>query len=205
MMKCPGLLSKGDLGPFHCHCLAHFQNYKLSVGGALHGSVVVELDQGGNRWAIASSNAWATLFNSLLKARNSVKMSTFGDLQKKRGKPLTPFSFPLFLLLSYISFIFCVGSQIQFCRNLNGLPQVVSSFHIVLWITGHCQCHITVGCFVHIRQIVLVVYEPCSSTDWAGFCHMIILFRFKNWSLNQLISLLHSSHCFSHISLAMLS
>ena len=32
MMESPGLLSKGDLGPFHCHCLAHSQSYKLSGG-----------------------------------------------------------------------------------------------------------------------------------------------------------------------------
>ena len=57
MMGCPGLLSKGDLGPVHCHCLVHSQSYKLSVeGGPVHGPVVAELDQGGNQWATASSN-----------------------------------------------------------------------------------------------------------------------------------------------------
>ena len=47
MMECPGLLSKGDLGPFHCHFLAHSQSYKLSVGGMMHGPVVAKPDSGG--------------------------------------------------------------------------------------------------------------------------------------------------------------
>ena len=54
MMECPGLLSKGDLGPVLCHCLVHSLSYKLSVGGGpVCGSVVVALDKGGggNRWA----------------------------------------------------------------------------------------------------------------------------------------------------------
>ena len=32
-MECPGLLSKGEINPFQCHCLAHFQSYRLSVVG----------------------------------------------------------------------------------------------------------------------------------------------------------------------------
>ena len=75
-----------------------------------------------------SSNAWVTSFNSSSNARNSVKMSIFGGLQKKRGNNhYIPFSFSLFMLILYISCIFSCfvlyeGSQIQFCRSLNGLP-----------------------------------------------------------------------------------
>ena len=125
-MECPGLLSKGDPYPFHCHCLAHFQSYRLHmVGGPGQGPVVAELDSGwDNRWATTSSNAWSTSFNSSSNARNSAKMSTFRDLQKKRGKTTKLLSFFLLMLILYISCIFfCfglhVGSQIQFCRRLN--------------------------------------------------------------------------------------
>ena len=46
-MECPGLLSKGDLNPFHCHCLVQSQSYRVSVvGGPVWGPVVAELDQG---------------------------------------------------------------------------------------------------------------------------------------------------------------
>ena len=55
-----------------------------------------------------SSSAWATSFNSSSKARNSTKMSMFGDLQKKKGeKPLNSFFFSSFFLL-YISCFFCL-------------------------------------------------------------------------------------------------
>ena len=157
-MECPGLLSKGDLNPFPCPCLVHSQIYRVSVvGWPVWGPVVVELDFGwGNRWATASSNDWATLFNSSPKARNSMKMSTFEDVHiwgstEKRGKTIRLLSFSSFLLLCislpflfvlffcfffvFFFYILCVGSQIKSCRSLNGLPQVISGVHIVLWIT----------------------------------------------------------------------
>ena len=121
-MECPGPLSKGDLNPFHCHCPAHFQNYRLSVVGGLCGILLWQnlFGGGGNRWATASSNTWATSFNSSSKARNSTKMSTFGDLQKK-GEKATKCLFPFFYI-PCIFFILCVGLQIQFCRSPDGLP-----------------------------------------------------------------------------------
>ena len=43
----PGVLSKGDLGPVHCHCLVHSLSYKLSVEGSpVCGPDAVELDWG---------------------------------------------------------------------------------------------------------------------------------------------------------------
>ena len=100
-MECPGLLSKGYLNPF-----------TLSVVGGLCKALLWQnLIWGGhNRWATTSSNAWATSFNFSSKARNSVKMSTFGDLQKKRGKLLGSLVFSSVLLLVYISCIllFCI-------------------------------------------------------------------------------------------------
>ena len=46
MTECPGSLSKGDLGPVHHHCLAHFQNFRLIVGKEpVPGPLLVELDQ----------------------------------------------------------------------------------------------------------------------------------------------------------------
>ena len=45
-MECPGLLSKRDLGSFHCHCLAHFQSYRLSMVGGLCGA----LHEDGHIW-----------------------------------------------------------------------------------------------------------------------------------------------------------
>ena len=138
---------RGDLGPCHCHYLVHSQSYKVSVGGGLCMDWLWWnlIRGGGNRLATTASNAWATLFNSSSKARNSVKMSTFGDLQKKRGKLLNSFSlfFSSFLFYLYISYIFvfvfvlCVGLQTQFCRGFNGLSQVIYGAHIVLLITGH--------------------------------------------------------------------
>ena len=45
-MECPGLLSRGSLGPAHYHYPAHFLSYRLSVvRGPGWGPVVVELDQ----------------------------------------------------------------------------------------------------------------------------------------------------------------
>ena len=35
MMDCPGLLSKGDQGLFHCHCPVNSQSYKACMGGGL--------------------------------------------------------------------------------------------------------------------------------------------------------------------------
>ena len=113
------------MGPFHS------QNYKLSVRGAVHGPVVAELgsEGGGNRLATTYSYAWATLFNSSSKGINSTKMSTFGDLQKKRGKLpkllylFLFFSFAFCISLAYfLVFVLCVRSQILFCRSLNELP-----------------------------------------------------------------------------------
>ena len=103
MTECPGPLCKGDLGPFHHHCLAHFQSYRLSVG---RGLCLVLLwwnliRGGGNRWATTSSKAWATSFNSSSNARNCAKMSTFSDLLN---------FFSLFLFLCW----FCTSLAIFF-------------------------------------------------------------------------------------------
>ena len=79
--------------------------------------VVAELDWGwGHRCATTSLNAWAILFNSSSKARNSMKMSIFGDLQKKRGKTTRLLSFSsLFVafvyLLHFCYVLFCVGGH----------------------------------------------------------------------------------------------
>ena len=90
-MECPGLVSKGDLNQFHCHCPVHFQNYRLSVVGGLCGVLLWQnlIGGGGNRWATTSSNAWATSFNSSSKARNRT-------MEEKGGKPLNSFPFHLF-------------------------------------------------------------------------------------------------------------
>ena len=51
MMEYPGPLSKGDLGPCHCHYLVHSQNYKVSVGGCLCMALLWQnlIGGGGNR------------------------------------------------------------------------------------------------------------------------------------------------------------
>ena len=148
----------------------HSLSYKLSVEGVLLWQNLI--GGGGNRWATTSPNAWATLFNSLLNVRNSAKMSTFGDLQKKREKQKKTLS--LFFLF-YVNFVhllnfifvfyiyFVCRSQFQSCRSLHRLPKIISGAQNVPWITGHCWCHITIRYQVHIRWIVEVIDETCGS------------------------------------------
>ena len=123
-MECPGLLSKGDLNPFHHHCPVHSQSYKLSVVGGLCGVLLWKnlIREWDNRWATASSNAWATSFNSSSKLRNSIRCPHLGIYRrKKQGKTTRLFPFPLFccfcishgffVLFCFVS-VLCAGSQI---------------------------------------------------------------------------------------------
>ena len=121
-------LSPGEIRVQFTHCPACFLNYKLSVVRGLRwGPVVVNLiGVGGNRWATTSSNTWATSFNSSSKAIIPTKMSVFIDLQKKWDKTTNSFVVFHFLFCSCIFFCVCAGSQIQFFRSLNRLPQIIS-------------------------------------------------------------------------------
>ena len=125
MMECPGLFSRGDLGPFHCHCLVHSQNYKVYVGGGLCVTLLWQnwigvgvTDELPHHWM---PGLLCSTPNQRLEI--SQRCPHLGIYRRKWGKTtklLFLCSFPLFLLLLYVSFIllccfcFCVGSQIQF-------------------------------------------------------------------------------------------
>ena len=148
--ECPGLLSRGDLGPVHYHCPTCFLSYKLGVVRGL-GQGPVESRTcsggGGKRWAKASSNTWATSFSSSMKARNSTKMYTFMDLQRKWDESTNSFcSLSLFFenVLHFFVLFLCVGSQIQFCRSLNRHPQIMSGICSDSLMPQYVQCQVMV-------------------------------------------------------------
>ena len=120
-----------------------------------------------------------TSFNSSSKAKNCAKMSTFGDLQKRKGtttKPLFLFFSSLFVVFAYLThFFFCFvvivvcGVRDPVFRGLNGLPQVVSAGHIILFGHGALSVvsHSQVFCLYWVN--VWSIYEPGSSAYWIGF------------------------------------
>ena len=171
MMECPGLLSKGDLVPYHCHCPVHSHNYKLSAGGGLCMALLWwNLIGVGVTDEVACHPMPRLLCLTPHQRLEILQRCPHLGIYRRKGETIKLlFLFLIFVAFVYLFYFFvfvlCAGSQIQFCRSFNGLPQAISGAHIVLWVDGHCQCQVMVRCYVYIREIVWVVYEPCSSTD----------------------------------------
>ena len=157
-MECPGLLSKGDLGPLYCCYLVHSQNYKVSGEGTEQGLVVAELIRGGVTDELLHHPMPELLHSTLLQMPEMQwRCPHLGIYSRKGGKTTKLLFFVIFLfcLLLYISciflFVFVQGHRFSFVGALIDFLKLYLVPTFVLLIAWHCQWQVMVRCYVYIR------------------------------------------------------